>query len=1032
MKKQKLILFIILFAAVLTGFRILWIASFYNGNQQKAVQGELDLREWDAASSGTITLDGEWEFIPYAWVYDQAQKSATADTGKHFIQVPGDWKEALAASRHNQSPTPYGYGTYRLRILINPDNRDLTYSIRVPSVRSSSALFVNGRLLAKMGQPGESKERYAAANIPYSASFTASDSGIIDVVIQAANFKDPRKSGIIRSIKFGSEQAVAKETKLSISIQEMMAVVFLLHALYALVIFFMGKRDQRLLHFALLAISAMLTITLSSDDKIFLLWVPINYEWAFKLAHLAMVSTAYALLHCFKQYLPAYGRRALPWFSSFCAVIALLAVSLPSQFVVTLQPLYFGCLSFSLIFTMALLRISSKVLKDNLLLLFSLIALSHNFLWVAVFLTVGIRVLYYPFDLIIATACFASVWFRRYFHIHFETEKLAAKLQHSDKLKDEFLANTSHELRNPLHGILNMTQAVLERDRQKLHTKSVQHLETVLAVGRRMSLTLNDLLDAMRLKENVPRLKCHNFPIQTIVTGVMDMLSIMAEGKTVRISNQIPDDLPPVYADENRVIQIVFNLLHNAIKFTDEGTVIIKGFVRDGKAYVVIADTGIGIDNDTLGRIFRPYEQAPAEQTMVEGGFGLGLSISKQLVELHGGTLQASSVLGQGSEFSFTLPLAELETDRENAVSKNYSEATAVAAESAAACETAGPAANQPEQAPADCPRILVVDDDPINLQVLETILSAEHYQVTTVTSGKRALEILDLQEWDLIICDVMMPQMSGYELTRAIRQRFTISELPVLLLTARSHPEDIEHGFLSGASDYVKKPVEPLELRSRVKALTEVKQSARERLQMEVAWLQAQIQPHFLFNTLNAISALSAIDMERMHKLLDAFSNFLRDKFKFKQMNQLSPIEDELSIIQSYLYIEKERFEERLQVKWELEPYHQIKLPLLTIQPLVENALRHGIMKRARGGTITIRVSNFEQYFEIAVEDDGVGIDEAALQRIMEGKTSEQSGVGLLNTDLRLKRHYGKGLQIQSSPGQGTKISFVIPKKNL
>src|SRR5699024_2591755 len=149
----------------------------------------------------------------------------------------------------------------------------------------------------------------------------------------------------------------------------------------------------------------------------------------------------------------------------------------------------------------------------------------------------------------------------------------------------------------------------------------------------------------------------------------------------------------------------------------------------------------------------------------------------------------------------------------------------------------------------------------------------------------------------DLVIADVMMPEMSGYELTRIIRQRFTRSELPILLLTARNRQEDIENGFLAGANDYVTKPVDAVELRSRVLAHTESKQSFRARIQMESAWLQAQIQPHFLFNTLNSIIALSEIDMERMHKLVDAFSQVLRSKFNFQNLNHFIPIERELEL---------------------------------------------------------------------------------------------------------------------------------------
>ena len=168
------------------------------------------------------------------------------------------------------------------------------------------------------------------------------------------------------------------------------------------------------------------------------------------------------------------------------------------------------------------------------------------------------------------------------------------------------------------------------------------------------------------------------------------------------------------------------------------------------------------------------------------------------------------------------------------------------------------------------------MDDDPINLQVLSTILPAEQYELETVTSGKAALARLNTKEWDLIITDVMMPHMSGYELTRSIREKYSISELPILLITARSQPEDIYTGFLAGANDYVTKPVDALELNVRVQCLTDLKDSISERLRMEAAWLQAQIQPHFLFNTINTIISLSEIDIDRMAILLDEFGYYL------------------------------------------------------------------------------------------------------------------------------------------------------------
>lgn len=1027
--KWKYTIIIVSFIVVLIVLRLLWIMMFHHSGQPQAVNGQLDLRNWDAAQGRTISLDGQWEFYPHSWLIDKEPASGGNRSEPRLVQVPGSWDAALRPG----DSTPYGYGSYRLRILLNP-SRDFNYSIRVSSVRSSSALYVNGRLLAESGQTGTDRDGYTAENIPYTASFSSNGSSVIDIIVQASNFKDPRGSGIVRSIKFGTEAAVERETYLSASMQQMVAVVFLVHALYALILFLVGNRERRLLYFALLTLNAMFMNLLGSEEKLLHYWLPIDYDWSFKLVHLAMIGTAYALLQCVAHQLPPYWRKIDPWYAAVCAAMAILSLLLPARDIVTIQPFYFMMTGITFVYAvMTMLRTSIKEIKDNILLLMSLIAFSSSFVWWGIYIITGIKTVYYPFDLIISTACFASVWFRRYSRVHLETRKLAAKLQRADKLKDEFLANTSHELRNPLHGILNISQAVLERERDKLAEQSVNDLEIVLSIGRRMSLTLNDLLDVMGLKENVYRLQLRSFSIQTIANGVLDMLHFMTEGKSVKLINAIPEQFPQVMADENRVIQILFNLLHNAVKFTNEGEITVRGEVRDGKAFITVSDTGIGMDKETARNVFEPYEQAPPGKLIIEGGFGLGLSISKQLAELHGGTLKVHSVPGKGSEFVFTLQLAKQTEAREEPAPGKAAESIRLASLTAAAA--AEPRLSfsvpQPPVAAADRPRILAVDDDPVNLKVIETILSTEKYDITTVTSGKKALEILDSQEWDLIISDVMMPLMSGYELTRKIRKRFTITELPVLLLTARSQTEDIENGFRAGANDYVVKPVDALEVRSRVRALTEVKQSVRDRLRMEAAWLQAQIQPHFLFNTLNAVSALSDIDINRMRKLLEVFSNFLSDKFKFQNMNELAPIEEELSIVRSYLYIEKVRFDDRLNVTWEIDECKQLKLPPLTIQPLVENAVRHGIMNRMEGGTVHIRISDYGTYAEITVADDGAGMDEAVLNQLLVKKSDNKTGIGLLNTDLRLKRHYGRGLQIISKPDHGTSVSFIVYKNN-
>lgn len=455
-------------------------------------------------------------------------------------------------------------------------------------------------------------------------------------------------------------------------------------------------------------------------------------------------------------------------------------------------------------------------------------------------------------------------------------EELTIGLQKEIKQKDDFLANTSHELRNPLHGIINITQSILRSKSNQLDEKTQNDLELQLTIGSHMSRTLEDLLDITRLKEHRIELQRERLDIHSTSRGVVDMLRVLIENKNVEMKVQIPSDFPSLAADKNRVIQILFNLLHNAVKFTDEGTITIDAEVRNEKAHIHITDSGLGMKEETLSTVFEQYKQDDSSITAIGGGLGLGLSICKQLVEMHGGTIKAKSRLGEGSVFTFTLPVAEDSFEEQIAAETipSIDMIDLAYIEIPTAINSMIEAFTR-NKSSSYRPRILAVDDDPVNLQVLTNILSEEQYEVEIVTSGKEALILVERNDWDLIISDVMMPNMSGYEFTRIIRENFSISELPILLLTARSNMEDIYTGFLAGANDYVTKPVDAIELNVRVHALTDLQASIKERLGMEAAWLQAQIRPHFLLNTLNAIISLSEIDTARMVRLIDKFPLF-------------------------------------------------------------------------------------------------------------------------------------------------------------
>jgi two-component system sensor histidine kinase ChiS len=285
--------------------------------------------------------------------------------------------------------------------------------------------------------------------------------------------------------------------------------------------------------------------------------------------------------------------------------------------------------------------------------------------------------------------------------------------------------------------------------------------------------------------------------------------------KSLQLLNKIDADIPPVEADENRVQQILHNLIGNAIKFTESGTVEVSAVVVKDKLEITVADTGIGIPADKLDRIFESFEQADGSIAREYGGAGLGLAVTKQLVQLHGGDIRVESTVGIGSRLTFTLPLSEGKVE-----SKQQEEVSKVQEFSAIKVNPDELLINGEVSAPPEGAfQILIVDDEQVNLQVLVNHLSLQNYAITQASNAIEALEIIrNGFKPDLILLDVMMPKMTGYELCKKIREKFPANEMPVVLLTAKNQVSDLVEGFGAGANDYLAKPISKNELLARIK----------------------------------------------------------------------------------------------------------------------------------------------------------------------------------------------------------------------
>ncbi|WP_235886152.1 hybrid sensor histidine kinase/response regulator [Paenibacillus cymbidii] len=1030
----------LLFLGVLFAMRMAWTAIFPVSAHPKPVQGILDLRGIDLEKLTAIPLDGEWQLYPGELV--SRLQSQPPQDGWRTVRIPGNWKTAQAEA---SAASPYGYGTYRLLILVEPLKHPV--SLWVQNIQAASEIEINGQASGGSGTVAALAEDYRPENISYAVSYSGEGVQELELLIRVANFDEPLAGGMVRSIQFGSQAAVDHIRWYSIGFQLLIFVILLLHGLYIWIIYLFNpiNRKERSLYTTGLLMLAVGFAVLIGHDNLLLIWLPFNYTWTIKLRLIFLLWQNLFLLRIYRHFASAPPDNV--WLRLYTALLAAITVALmatPVSWVNVLSGSGAFLAVYGVSFGWFLYTIGTMIARkrddpDLIYLLLTAAGIVSNLSWSIAESNADVTIVYYPIDLMIALVGFSTYWFKKYIRHSNANVRLNAQLLEADKRKDQFLTNTSHELRTPLHGIINIAQSVAAKEKDRLDAGSLKDIELLVTVGRHMSHMVNDLLDAARLREQRIVLQRESARLQAIVPGVIGMLRFIKEGKPIQLRADIPASLPPVFADEKRLVQVLYNLLHNALKYTEEGSVTVHAETQGGRAFIRVADTGVGMDEETRARVFLPYEQG--NHGINDGrGIGLGLSICKQLVELHGGELSVASEPGKGSVFRFDLPLADAPSlaqaagPRElapsggeaNELPLEWTEPVAANGEAAAAAQLA----TTPPLLQDRTVHILAVDDNPVNLSVLTRILAAESYAVTTAGSGREALELLAARQWDLLIVDVMMPHMSGYELTQRVRETYAVSELPVLLLTARSQPADIYAGFLSGASDYVAKPVDALELRYRIRALTALKMSVDQRLRMEAAYLQAQIHPHFLFNTLNSIMALSEIDTEQMRRLGNAFASYLRIGFDFLNTGELVDLSRELELAEMYLYIEKARFGERLAIVWEIDPVASLRLPPLTIQPLVENAVKHGLMSLRQGGTLTIRVRRQERGIGIEVCDNGKGMEQEQADRLLSHPVSGGGGIGLANTNRRLTQHYGRGLSIRSAPHEGTVVSFFIPDR--
>lgn len=1021
MKKKnnlKINLLIFSFVLIIVTLRISWIYLFFESHDFTK-PGLVQFTEQELED--THNLDGYWNFYPSKFY-------SLSDIKKNEInavplKVPGNWKDVF----DNQPNSSTGYGTYHLTIdAATHTNQSLAF--RFSSIRSASKIYINDELLYEAGEVSNTAANYKPYNLPKTITYSPKkEHELIEVIVQVSNFKDNRGGGIVRSVQFGSAIALQQSNTLSVGSQIITISFLYIVSLLSLLLFFVtlknkALKDFRYAYFSILLFSIATIFFLSSDEKTLHLITNISYEWAFALVNAFQVLAGIVLFKSLSSSNYPFNNKFLSitlWSGRLLIIIAFI---IPNLILTTFSPLYSFYLILSFIFTLNWLYLHFKTMNNtNYLFIFAILTMLHHFFWWGYSIFSGLTVPHYPFDLLLTVAFIILIWFKQYIQLFKQLTTANQKLKESIQSKDEFFTVTAQQLTQPLQSLLNINEELMKSE---LSVQQLERIKQAQTIAAHLTIVINNIKNTIQSQDNKQEILLATVSLIEKINIVQHLITNYFSHQKLNVEQHWPTTHLTVQANQNLLIELLYNIYYFSFKkISHDGKLIISAeekSVEQGKVVELSFHLmGYRIENEEIAAIDLSYEELIDQHFLLTDDFNIELNFAKKLCLLQKGTFDMTT---DQQNTTITLQFLKGEAPFGNEQEVTSEEQLLTSDFNQIDC----PLSTEPKEYTQ---QILIIGQEDIHLDVLQHLLNEQQYHCKVVADEQTASQLIKEEQWDLVIVDPVNPSTNYFAWMRDTRTHLSLIQLPILYLSTWGKLNETHLAFEAGANDYIQKPVDGKELMARVETLTLMKQKVTEAIQLEASWLQSQISPHFLFNTLNTILSLQQIDEERMDEVLDAFMNVLHSKFKYQRATHRIPLAEEIETIQSYVFIEQQRFQDRLEVVYEIETTEQVEILPLTIQPLVENAIRHGILPMQDKGTLVIRVRDFHEFVRIEVADNGAGMTQEEIKSLQKNEFEKTRGIGVVNTNIRLQKEFDSQLYIESELGSGTTFYFDLPK---